>query len=108
MGQCTARPPDDIGEHGIHIAIQGCRCNPAGMSDISITDKDSLKAFLDEVEEPRRQHAAVFIAARAALRVAPVLYGLFEFSGEGDDWPSLLDLRSLLISSVAAPCHPMI
>ena len=57
---------------------------------------------MDEVEEPRRQQAAVFIAARAALRVAPVLYGLFEFSGEGDDWPSLLDLRSLLISSVAA------
>jgi len=43
------------------------------MRDITIEDRESLKAFLDGVEEPRRQQAAVFIAARAALRAAPEL-----------------------------------
>jgi len=72
------------------------------MRDITIEDRESLKAFLDGVEEPRRQQAAVFIAARAALRAAPELQVFFDFEHNKKPLKPLPVLRSLLISSVAA------
>lgn len=72
------------------------------MRDIQITDEESLKAFLDGIEQPRRQQAAVFIAARAALRVAPMLHGFFDLEHNKEPLTSLPLLRPLLISSVAA------
>ena len=72
------------------------------MRDIQITDKESLEAFLDEVEEPRRRQAAVFIAARAALRVAPLAHDIFDVYRNKKLLTPLPVLRPLLISSVSA------
>ena len=75
---------------------------PSGMRDIQITDKESLETFLDEVEEPRRRQAAVFIAARAALRVAPLAHDIFDVYRNKKPLTPLPVLRPLLISSVSA------
>ena len=72
------------------------------MRDYQITYEESLKAFLDGIEQPRRQQAAVFIAARAALRVVPMLHGFFDLEHNKEPLTPLPLLRPLLISSVAA------
>lgn len=44
-----------------------------------IVDKDSLKAWLDDRPKDLRRHCAVFIASRAASRVAPIPWHWFQF-----------------------------
>ena len=72
------------------------------MGEILTEYRESLHAFLDGIDDARRQQAAVFIASRAALRVAPMLHDLLNVERNEKSLTPLLVLRPLLISSVAA------
>ena len=44
-----------------------------------IVDSESLEAWLNERPEDLRRHCAVFIASRAASRIAPIAWDWFQF-----------------------------
>ncbi|MGB0903866.1 MAG: hypothetical protein ACPGVJ_03120 [Mangrovicoccus sp.] len=74
------------------------------VSIADIRDKDSLKAWLDALPEEARYRYAVTIAARAALRVQPLLWEYVKPARPNAEMTVLVFLQSPLVSSVASTC----
>ena len=68
-----------------------------------IVDRDSLEAWLNERPEDLRRQCAVFLASRAAARVAPLAWNRLRFApfAKTFNLTSLPVCRSLVISEVA-------
>ena len=74
------------------------------MEQITITDEEGVKAFIEAQQEARQRACATFIASRAALRVAPHAISIYEFEDVSKKWNFLSKFvwRSLLTSGVAS------
>ena len=74
------------------------------MDQVTITDGEAVKAFIKAQDDARQQACAVFIASRAALRMATVAIRFFEFDDRARerDLTSVVIWRALLISGVAS------
>ena len=86
------------------LAILGCVPNVDSMEQITITDKEELKAFINAQNVVRKKACAVFIASRTALRVAPYAIRLFEFHEKSlkHGLTSMHTWHSVMISAIAA------
>ena len=74
------------------------------MDQVTITNRAEVKAFINAQDDARQQACAVFIASRAALRVASDAIEFFEFDDHAGklDLTSVMIWRALLISGVAS------
>ena len=74
------------------------------MKRITLRSGEDVKAFIEAQEEARQQACAVFIASRAALRVAPYAIQFYEFEELAMDWSfdSIGIWRSLLTSDLSS------
>ena len=74
------------------------------MDQVTITDGDAVKAFINAQDDARQQACAVFIASRVALRVAPFAIRFFEFDDRAHerDLTSVMIWRALLTSGVTS------
>ena len=74
------------------------------MDQVTITDGDAVKAFINAQDDARQQACAVFIASRVALCVAPFAIRFFKFDDRAHerDLTSVMIWRALLTSGFAS------